>query len=80
MATTDGSLRRHTKSKSSIDWTARVCMPHTIDFVSDVKSGLAETNDGAAAATPFAREPSFSSHELRLPTPESWETARDLGA
>lgn len=33
MHTTDGSSRRQIKSKSSIDCTARVCMPHTIDLV-----------------------------------------------
>ena len=33
MATTEGSSRRQMKSKSSIDWTALVCIPQTIAFV-----------------------------------------------
>lgn len=72
MAATEGSLRRHTKSKSNIDWTALVCMPQTMDFVSDVKSGLrkASEEEAPAADEPW-RDPSFSSHEARLPTPES---------
>jgi hypothetical protein len=47
-------------------------MPQTMDFVSDVKSGLrkASEEEAPAADEPW-RDPSFSSHEARLPTPES---------
>ncbi len=40
MATTDGSLREHTWSKSNIPCTALFCIPQMIDFVVFVKRGL----------------------------------------
>lgn len=53
-------------------------MPHTIALVSEVNNGFRKARDEAEAAA-VARDPSFSSQELRFPTPESWETARALG-
>ena len=62
MAATEGLLRSQTKSKSSIDWMARDCIPQTIAFAPEENSGISEALFFTVASPelPFASGPPWA--------------------